>query len=71
MSNTGVSLTGIERQALEDNLANRRKPRVFSTPNATESPESPYTLDFCLWLHRTFDALVAEINAPNCHTMWP
>ena len=44
------TISGIERKALEDNLANRRKPRMFSSANSTSSPATPYHLDFCKWL---------------------
>lgn len=42
--------------------ANRRKPRVFATVDMTPSPETPYTLDFCMWLHRNFDTLKDVVN---------
>ena len=42
--------TGIGRKALEDDIANRRKPRMYSSANLTGSPSTPYHLDFCQWL---------------------
>ena len=58
-----AQLTGIERQALEDNRVNRRQPRMYSSVNTDPSPETPYTLDFCQWVHREFDTLLDEIAA--------
>jgi hypothetical protein len=51
-----MELTGIQkmladtRYPREEPPADRRKPRVFSSANPTESPEMPYPVDFCIWL---------------------
>lgn len=51
-----MELTGVQK-ALMDRLytkeeppANRRKPRMYSSANPTESVKTPYDLDFCQWL---------------------
>jgi len=42
-----------------DDPANRRKPRVYASfQQPTKS--NPYPLDFCIWLHDNYDALVQE-----------
>jgi hypothetical protein len=48
--NTTGTVTGIERKASEDDIANKRKPRTFSSANLTVSNKTPYHLDFCQWL---------------------
>ena len=65
---SAIEMTGIERKAYEDELANRRKPRMFSSTTLIGSPNTPYTLDFCPWLHRNFDAIVEAINADAVHS---
>ena len=62
------SFTGIERKAWEDDLANRRKPRMYASVDLTPSKPTDITLDFCAWLHRNFDALVESINAGTVHS---
>lgn len=60
--NTGAQLTGIERVLLEENVANRRKPRMYASFQFG-SDKSLYPLDFCIWLHRNYENLVAAINS--------
>jgi len=59
---TRTALTGIERKAWEDSLANRRKPRVYASFEFSAN-QCPYPLEFCRWLHRNFDGLVEAINS--------
>lgn len=54
-------MTGIERVLLEENLATRRKPRMYASFEFGRD-EHPYPLDFCMWIHRNFDGLVTAIN---------
>lgn len=54
MTLTGA-MTGIERvfgttKADEDNIAQRRKPRMYASINTDPSPATPYHIDFCMWL---------------------
>lgn len=56
---TATHLLGVRQ---DDPPAQRRKPRMFASENPTSSPETPYTLDFCLWLNRNFDGLVEARN---------
>ncbi len=60
-------MSGIKRHIQEENIANRRKPRMYASFDFG-SDESPYPLDFCMWLHRNFDGLVLAINAGTLHT---
>lgn len=60
MSFSGAQLGLLNKIA--DPPANRRKPRQFATVDMSPSPETPYTLDFCMWLHRAFDVLLDEIG---------
>lgn len=60
MSFSGVQLGLLNK--LEDPPANRRKPRQFATVDMTPSPATPYTVDFCMWLHRNFDDLAHDAN---------
>ena len=60
--------TGIERKAWEDNLVNRRKPRMYATTDLSPSKPTDITLDFCFWLSRNFDGLVEAINAGTLHS---
>jgi len=46
----------------EEPPAQRRKPRMYASANPIVSPETPYTLDFCQWLHRNFDGIVEARN---------
>lgn len=59
---TQQQLTAIERITLEENVANRRKPRMYASFEFG-SDKSPYPLEFCFWLARNFDGLVAAINS--------
>lgn len=45
-----------------DKDAERRLPRTYSSLDTAKKFDSPYTLDFCFWLARNFDGLVAAIN---------
>lgn len=56
--NTGTQLTGIERVLLEENVANRRKPRMYASFEFGHD-EHPYPLDF--------NGLVEAINATRVH----
>ncbi len=44
----------------EGELANRRKPRVYASPNVTKQTGKFYDLEFCLWLQHNFDYLLAH-----------
>ena len=61
--NPGTKMTGIDRHFLEENLANRRKPRMYTTLATGAFEDCPYPLDFCVWLHRNFDGLLTAIHA--------
>jgi hypothetical protein len=62
LTGTATALTGIEKQLLEDEVAKRRKPRMFSSLNTDPLLTTPYTLEFCRWLHHNYDTLLNEIN---------
>ncbi len=55
--NTGI-MTGIDRKILEDEIAQRRKPRMYASINTEPSPATPYHIDFCIWLQS--EALAKE-----------
>lgn len=68
MTNLGTQMTGIERVIYEENLANRRKPRMYASFEFEfGADEHPYPLDFCLRLHRNYDGLLDAIKA---HTLF-
>jgi hypothetical protein len=48
---------------LSDPPANRRKPRTYSTADGGKNDPPRYSLDFCEYLHRKFDAILADIHA--------
>ena len=54
--------TGIEKKFQDDDLANRRKPRMYTTLSGKQIFIPEYPLDFCIWLDRNFDMLVAEMR---------
>jgi len=53
--------TGVDLRPDEDEPANRRKPRMYSSFQQL-SPANPYPLDFCLWLQRNFDFLLEQFE---------
>lgn len=63
-------VTGIERKAEEDNIVNRRKPRVYSSANGTMSVETPYDLDFCEWLQSEVFGNNRKLLLTQCGATW-
>jgi hypothetical protein len=53
------TITGVKTKLVEP-LVNRRKPRVYSSPNVTKATGTFYDLEFCLWLQHNFDNLLAH-----------
>ena len=45
---------------IPEDLASRRKPRVYSSPNVQKQEGAFYDLEFCLWLQHNFDYLLAH-----------